>query len=161
MTIMGIDPGIARMGYGFVSPDKMGKLCCIDFGYIKTPPGLETPKRLKLLREGLESITRKYRPEVAAIEKLFFTTNAKTAISVAQARGVILETLASYGIETREYTPLQVKQAVTGYGKADKLQVQKMVATLLRLEEIPKPDDASDALAIAICAANSTLNYSV
>ena len=155
MTILGVDPGTATTGYGIIKKER-DKLTQLDFGCIKTSPGHETPKRLQLLHEGLETIIQKYKPETAAVEKLFFTTNVKTAISVAQARGVILETLASAGIEIYEYTPLQVKQAVTTYGKADKMQVQKMVMTLLHLEEIPRPDDAADALAIAICCAHTS-----
>ena len=155
MTILGVDPGTAITGYGIIKKER-DKLTQLDFGCIKTSPGHETPKRLQLLHEGLETIIQKYKPETAAVEKLFFTTNVKTAISVAQARGVILETLASAGIEIYEYTPLQVKQAVTTYGKADKMQVQKMVMTLLHLEEIPRPDDAADALAIAICCAHTS-----
>jgi len=155
MTILGLDPGTAITGYGIIKKER-DELIQLDFGCIKTSPGHEMPKRLQLIQEGLETIIRKYRPDIAAIEKLFFTTNAKTVISVAQARGVILGTLANARIEIYEYTPLQVKQAVTTYGKADKTQVQKMVTTLLHLKEIPKPDDAADALAIAICCAHTS-----
>ena len=112
-------------------------------------------ERLKMLSAELKSVIKKHKPQSAAIEKLFFTTNAKTVITVAQARGVALETLASYGVEIYEYPPLQVKQATTSYGKAEKSQVQKMVMLLLGLKDIPKPDDAADALAIAICCANT------
>jgi len=155
MIILGLDPGIAITGYGIIRKER-NELTQLDFGCITTSPSQETPKRLQLLQEGLGAIIQKYKPEIGAVEKLFFTTNAKTAISVAQARGVILETLASAGLEIYEYTPLQVKQAVTTYGKADKAQVQKMVKALLRLKEIPKPDDAADALAIAICCAHTS-----
>jgi len=154
MIILGLDPGIAITGYGIVRSEN-NKLECVEFGCIKTSPGQEEAERLKVLRNELSCIIKAHKPETASIEKLFFTTNAKTAISVAQARGVALETLASCGVTIYEYTPLQVKQAVTSYGKAEKSQVQKMVKLLLALEEIPKPDDAADALAVAICAANS------
>ena len=159
MVILGLDPGIAITGYGVIRSEN-NKLESVEFGCIKTMPGQEEAERLKILKTELSKIIKTYKPDIASIEKIFFTTNAKTVISVAQARGVALETLARRGIAIYEYTPLQVKQAVTSYGKADKLQVQKMVKLLLSLEEIPKPDDAADALAIAICCANSNLNYS-
>ena len=159
MVILGLDPGIAITGYGVIRSEN-NKLESVAFGCIKTMPGEEEAERLKILKTELSKIIKTYKPDIASIEKIFFTTNAKTVISVAQARGVALETLARRGITIYEYTPLQVKQAVTSYGKADKLQVQKMVKLLLALEEIPKPDDAADALAIAICCANSNLNYS-
>ena len=159
MVILGLDPGIAITGYGVIRSEN-NKLESVEFGCIKTMPGQEEAERLKILKTELSKIIKTYKPDIASIEKIFFTTNAKTVISVAQARGVALETLARRGITIYEYTPLQVKQAVTSYGKADKLQVQKMVKLLLALEEIPKPDDAADALAIAICCANSNLNYS-
>lgn len=159
MVILGLDPGIAITGYGVIRNEN-NKLENIEFGCIKTMPGQEEAERLKIIKDELALIIKKHNPDIASIEKIFFTTNAKTVISVAQARGVALETLSSAGITIYEYTPLQVKQAVTSYGKADKSQVQKMVKLLLGLEEIPKPDDAADALAIAICCANSNLNYS-
>ena len=154
MIILGIDPGIAITGYGIIRKER-DALTCLDFGCIRTPAGLDAAERLKMLSAGLKSVIKKHKPQSAAIEKLFFTTNAKTVITVAQARGVALETLASYGVEIYEYTPLQVKQATTSYGKAEKSQVQKMVMLLLGLKDIPKPDDAADALAIAICCANT------
>ncbi len=154
MIILGIDPGIAITGYGIIRKER-DALTCLDFGCIRTPAGLDMAERLKMLSAELKSVIKKHKPQSAAIEKLFFTTNAKTVISVAQARGVALETLASYGVEIYEYTPLQVKQATTSYGKAEKSQVQKMVMLLLGLKDIPKPDDAADALAIAICCANT------
>lgn len=157
MIILGVDPGTATTGYGIIRKER-DALVDIDFGCIKTPSSLETPERLKYLQQGITGVIKKHRPDAAAIEKLFFTTNAKTAISVAQARGVVLETLASSCIAIHEYTPLQIKQAVTGYGKADKTQVQKMVKVLLGLNEIPKPDDAADALATAICCAHTCPN---
>ena len=154
MIILGIDPGIAITGYGIIRKER-DALTCLDFGCIRTPAGLDMAERLKMLSAELKSVIKKHKPQSAAIEKLFFTTNAKTVITVAQARGVAPETLASYGVEIYEYTPLQVKQATTSYGKAEKSQVQKMVMLLLGLKDIPKPDDAADALAIAICCANT------
>ena len=154
MTILGLDPGTATTGYGVVKKETNG-LSCVSFGCIKTSSGLEPAKRFTLIRKELVYIIKKYNPDYSAIEKLFFTKNVKTAISVSHARGVILETLNEYILPIYEYTPLQVKQAVTSYGKADKTQVQKMVRVLLNLEEIPEPDDAADALAVAICCAHS------
>ena len=158
MIILGIDPGIAITGYGIIRKER-DALTCLDFGCIRTPAGLDMAERLKMLSAELKSVIKKHKPQSAAIEKLFFTTNAKTVITVAQARGVALETLASYGVEIYEYTPLQVKQATTSYGKAEKSQVQKMVMLLLGLKDIPKPDDAADALAIAICCANTNICF--
>lgn len=157
MTILGLDPGTATTGYGIIEKAN-NALVCVKFGCIKTHARLNSAERLMLLKTELTDIINYQKPDIAGIEKIFFTTNAKTAISVAQARGVVLETLASSGITIREYTPLQVKQAVTGYGKAEKIQVQKMVKLLLNLNEIPKPDDAADALATAICCAHTWRN---
>lgn len=154
MVILGIDPGTATTGYGIIEKER-GKLACIQFGCIKTPYGVDQAIRLHILREALLAILGKYKPTLAGVEQLFFVKNIKTALSVAEARGVILETLQSKGLTVLECTPLQVKQAVTGYGKADKIQVQKMVKILLQLTDIPKPDDAADALAVAIYCANS------
>lgn len=155
MIILGLDPGTATTGYAIVEKKGNEKLTCLTFGCIQTPAGLDAALRLGQIRTQLLKILQAYRPSHASVEQLFFTTNAKTAISVAHARGVVLETLASKGICISEYTPLQVKQAVTGYGKADKHQVQKMVQAILCLEQLPKPNDAADALAIAICCAHS------
>lgn len=157
MIILGIDPGTAITGYGIIKKEK-GALLCIDFGCIYTSSGLELAKRLDIIRRELTSIIKKYKPDHAAIEQLFFAKNAKTALSVAHARGVALEILSTSGIAIYEYTPLQVKQAVTSYGRAEKSQVQKMVKILLNINELPKPDDAADALAIAICCANTCPN---
>lgn len=154
VIILGVDPGTAATGYGIIKREG-GNLVCVSFGCIKTPAGIEPAMRLQQVRAKLLNIIKKYKPDIAAVEQLFFTTNAKTAISVAHARGVVLETLVSSGITVSEFTPLQVKQAVTSYGKAEKIQVQKMVKILLNLETIPKPDDAADALAVAICCANT------
>lgn len=154
MTILGLDPGTATTGYGIIKKET-NSLSCICFGCIKTSSELGPAERLSLIRKELIFLIEKYNPDRSAVEKLFFTKNVKTAISVSHARGVILETLNAHFLPTYEYTPLQVKQAITSYGKADKAQVQKMVRVLLNLKEVPKPDDAADALAVAICCAHS------
>lgn len=153
MILLGIDPGIADTGYGVVDSER-GKLKCLAYGSIKTPAGLAMPERLIMLATELEQVIDLYQPQAAAVEDLFFAKNAKTAIVVGQARGVALLMLAKAGLTILEYKPAQVKQAVSGFGAADKLQVQKMVKLILGLEQIPKPDDAADALAIAICASS-------
>ena len=153
MIILGIDPGTATTGFGVIKKDK--KLSLIDYGLITTPADLSTAERLNKLHKELNSLINKYKPDIAAVEDIFFFKNLKTAIKVSQARGVILLAIAKKKIKLAEFTPLQVKQAVACYGRAEKLQVQKMVKTLLNLKEIPKPDDAADALAVAICCANS------
>lgn len=127
---------------------------CLDYGSIKTDSGKELPERLDILYKELTGLINKYDPALAAVEQLFFCKNAKTAIMVGQARGVILLTLRQKGLRVAEFTPLQIKQAISAYGQAGKGQVQKMVKMLLNLKEIPKPDDAADALATAICALN-------
>jgi crossover junction endodeoxyribonuclease RuvC len=155
MIVVGIDPGTATTGYGFIHETPDGTLQAIDYGVILTPAGMAAEKRLKLLYEQLNKLILFHRPHEAAVEKLFFQKNVKTAIAVGQARGVIMLALAQVEIDIGEYTPLEVKQAVAGYGGADKKQVQEMVKALLLLDAIPKPDDAADALAIAICHLNS------
>jgi crossover junction endodeoxyribonuclease RuvC len=154
-TILGIDPGTATMGWGVIRQEG-NKLRYVQHGAIVTPSNWEMPRRLTRLFDGVTELVRGYQPEAVAIEELFFNTNVTTAITVGQARGVAL--LAAYraGVEVAEYTPLQVKQAITSYGRAEKRQVQEMVKTLLNLREIPKPDDAADGLAIAICHAFSS-----
>src|SRR5918997_3684995 len=154
-TILGIDPGTATMGWGVVRQEG-NRLRYMQHGAITTPPDWEMPRRLGRLFDGVTELVRGYRPETIAVEELFFNTNVTTAITVGQARGVAL--LAAYraGIEVAEYTPLQVKQAITSYGRAEKQQVQEMVKTLLSLREIPRPDDAADGLAIAVCHAFSS-----
>ena len=147
---MGIDPGTATTGFGVVE-SRGSRLRMVDYGVITTPAGMDMPGRLCLIHEGLSRIISQYQPESAAVEQIFHHHNAKTVITVAQSRGVILYTVASAGIQVCEYTPLQVKESVVGYGQADKRQVQLMVQKILSLKEIPKPDDAADALAIAIC----------
>jgi crossover junction endodeoxyribonuclease RuvC len=151
MTLaLGIDPGIATTGYGLVRQLKDGSLQAEDYGVITTSPEEAGPDRLVTLYQGLQSLLLAHKPDTAAVEKLFFQRNVSTAIAVGQARGVALLALAQSGIEVFEYTPNEVKQAVAGYGSAGKRQVQDMVRVLLTLEDIPKPDDAADALAVAI-----------
>lgn len=154
MIILGIDPGFARTGYGIVE-EKNKNLRVVDYGCISTSAGLSFEKRLKKIRGGVEELIKKYRPEICAVEKIFFCKNTKTAIDVGQARGVVILTAAEKNLEIREFTPLQVKQSITGYGKAEKQQIQKMIKIILGLKEIPKPDDAADALALAVCGAGS------
>ena len=153
MIILGIDPGFARTGYGVIE-EKNKNLRVLTYGCLSTPSGLIFEKRLKKIHEGLNDLIKKYHPEVCAVEKIFFCKNTKTAIDVGQARGVVILTAAEKNLEIREFTPLQVKQSLTGYGKAEKQQVQKMVKLLLDLREIPRPDDAADALALAIVGSN-------
>ncbi len=150
MLVLGIDPGIAICGYGVVEEQRNGDLSMLAHGVIETPKTDAVPKRLHTIHTELTALMRQWQPAEVAVEELFFATNAKTAIVVGQARGVVLLTLFECGAEIHEYTPLQVKQAVSGYGQADKKQMQEMVRLLLRLDKIPKPDDAADALAIAI-----------
>jgi crossover junction endodeoxyribonuclease RuvC len=154
MRILGIDPGIALTGFGIVEKNGV-TIKAGSYGHISTQSGTPVPDRLKILYDDMVNIIVEYRPEVMAVEELFFNKNVKTAIIAAQARGVIILSAVNNGIDVVEYTPLQVKQAVIGYGRASKQQVQFMVRELLRLNEIPKPDDTADALAIAICHANS------
>ena len=151
MLVIGIDPGTAITGYGLVRQGQDGGLEAVDHGAILTPPDMPMPRRLSLLFDSLTEILLFHRPATAAVEKLFFQKNVRTAMSVGQARGVALLALERAGLPVSEYTPLEVKQAVTGYGRADKNQIQQMVRTLLDLDEIPQPDDAADALAVAIC----------
>lgn len=150
MIILGIDPGLADTGYGIIekSRDNYKYIAC---GSIKTSSQKNIAARLLDLRAQLARIIKKHKPAVAAVEELFFAKNAKTAIAVAQARGVIILTTALAGLPVREFTPLQVKLALTGYGRADKNQIQQMVKNILRLKSAPRPDDAADALAVAIC----------
>ena len=157
MTLaLGIDPGIATTGYGLVRLTRDGELVAVSFGIISTPKDSSAPARLEILFDQLKALLKKHKPDTAAVEKLFFQSNVKTALSVGQARGVIMLCLQKAGIEPFEYTPNEVKQAVAGYGSADKRQVQDMVRALLQLDSIPKPDDAADALAIAITHLNTT-----
>lgn len=156
MVILGIDPGIADTGYGIIKTTN-GQLKCLGYGSIKTKAKTYLPSRLEIINKELDKIIKKYTPDLISIEELFFCKNVKTALIVGQARGVMLLTAEQNKIPITEFTPLQVKQAVSAYGKASKLQVQKMVKLLLNLKDIPKPDDAADALAIAICASNTKI----
>jgi crossover junction endodeoxyribonuclease RuvC len=154
MRILGIDPGYATVGYGVVDYVK-AKFTVVNYGAIITSADTPFEQRLSEVHTDLCEIIEAYRPEFMAVERLFFTTNQKTAIDVSQARGVILLAGVTNGVEIAEYTPLQVKQSVTGYGKAVKSQVQEMTKRILNLSAIPKPDDTADALAIAICHAHA------
>jgi crossover junction endodeoxyribonuclease RuvC len=149
LTILGVDPGVATTGYAFIK--ETGNIQeVLDYGIISTSSKEEFPTRLKYIHQSLVKLIHKFKPDAIAVEQLFFCKNVKTALLVGQARGVILLTAILNRLPLYEFTPLQVKQAVCGYGKADKAQVQQMVKTLLSLKEIPKPDDAADALAIAL-----------
>jgi len=150
MRILGVDPGLASVGYGLIvypegGPDQ------VHWGEIKTSPSQSTPERLRVIFESLRAVIRELKPEAVSVEELFFAANMKTAIQVAQARGAALLATAESGVQVAEYTPLQIKKAITGQGRASKSQVQKMVSVLLGLREIPRPDHASDALAAALC----------
>lgn len=151
MLALGLDPGTATTGYGLVRMLNDSSLQVVEFGIISTPKDLDQAKRLSMLYHRLNEILIAFKPETSAVEKLFFQKNITTAIAVGQARGVMLLALSEAGLPVGEYTPNEVKQAVTGYGSADKRQVQEMVRIQLSLDSIPKPDDAADALAIAIC----------
>ena len=150
MLVLGIDPGTAICGYGVVAV-KNGREKAVDYGAVLTPPEWTMPQRLLHIAEGLQMLIDRYHPDALAVEELFYQKNAKTVITVAQARGIILYIGAHNDLEIGEYTPLQVKQSVVGYGRADKHQVQSMVMQILHLKEMPKPDDAADALAVALC----------
>jgi len=158
--VLGIDPGTALLGYGLVE-QKGNQLKLIDKGCVRTKAGTPPEKRLKIIYQELSEVIEAHRPDEIAVEEIFFSRNVKTAISVAQARGIILLTAANAEIETHEYKPNQVKQAITGYGMADKRQVQEMVKRLLKMKEIVKPDDIADALAVAICHINTTQNAEI
>lgn len=153
MIILGIDPGYAIIGYGVINSDTV-KFKPIEYGAITTPAKTPFSSRIESIFYGITEILEKYSPDALAIEKLYFNTNTTTAIDVAQARGVILLAAALKKIPIYEYTPLQVKQSVTGYGRAEKKQVMEMTKSILCLKSVPKPDDTADALAIAICHAN-------
>ena len=156
MVILGIDPGLATMGYGVINAVK-GNYSVIDYGAVVTPKDCTLPQRLKQLEEGVQELIETFKPDNIAIEELFFSKNVTTGIAVSEARGVILLTaVKGLGDEVYEYTPNQIKQAVTGYGGADKMQMQHMVQALLRLKSVPRPDDAADALAVAICHAQTS-----
>lgn len=153
MRVLGIDPGTAIMGYGVIEGGPRPQ--ALAFDALLTPPDVPMPQRLQSLYRGLESLFSQWHPDLLAVEELFFGRNVTTAISVGQARGLVLLAAANAGVPVAEYTPGQVKQAVTGYGKADKTQVQAMVCRLLGLSKTPKPDDVADALAVALCGYNA------
>lgn len=163
MVILGIDPGTATTGYGVIKKLKIKKekgrnLKCLSYGLIKTSPSLSAPERLRILNNELNKLIKKYQPKVLAVENVYFFKNLKTAIPVSQAKGVILLTAAKKKIPVYELTPLQVKMAVTRNGRAEKKQIQKMIKILLKLKEIPQPDDAADALSVAVCYAKLLKN---
>jgi len=155
LIILGIDPGLATMGYGVIEYSS-SKLTMLDYGVVLTKAGVPLPRRLSIIFDSMEELIEKYNPDAIAFEELFFNKNVKTALIVGHARGTALVCAEKSGKELFEYTPLQVKQAVCGYGRADKQQIQAMVKMLLSLKEIPKPDDAADALAVAMCHAHSS-----
>lgn len=157
MKILGIDPGTATTGFGIVEK-KQSKLISVDYGVISTPKELDMSNRLLILYEDIKEIIDHHKPDIIAVEQLFFARNVTTAITVGQARGVVLLAAQKADLKLVEFTPLQVKQSVTGYGQATKKQVQEMVKKILDLSQIPKPDDAADALAIAICSSNTRLS---
>ena len=155
MRILGIDPGTAILGYGIL--DHQGnQFKLVDYGCVRTEAGTPLPERLHIIYQELDEIIRTYRPDTMAVEELFFCNNVTTAISVGHARGVVLLLGKMHELPLGEYTPLQVKQGVTGYGKAEKKQVQEMVKLILSMKKIPRPDDAADALAVAICHGHSS-----
>lgn len=151
---MGIDPGYAIVGFGVINSER-GNHAAVDYGVITTPKTEIMPVRLAMIADALEKLIDKYKPDCVAVEELFFSNNQKTAIAVAEARGVIMLTAIRACGRLYEYTPMQIKQAMTGWGKADKLQIQSMVTRLLKLKAIPKPDDAADALAVALTHAQT------
>jgi crossover junction endodeoxyribonuclease RuvC len=153
MVILGIDPGYAIVGYGVIDY-KNNHFTVLSYGVVTTAAGMPFNKRLEIIYDGIAEIIEKYKPVSLAIEKLFYNSNAKTVIDVSQARGVLILAAQKQALSVCEYTPLQVKQSVVGYGRAEKKQVQEMTRILLNLEKIPKPDDAADALALAICHAH-------
>jgi crossover junction endodeoxyribonuclease RuvC len=154
VTVLGIDPGTAITGYGLVREEEAG-LVLVDYGVITTPAGQPLAERLQMIYRGLQRVVAECQPQIAAVEELFFSRNARTALSVGHARGVTLLALADAGLPIHEYKPLEIKQAVAGYGGADKRQVQEMVRMLLDLNQVPRPDDAADAVAVAICHIHS------
>lgn len=158
MIILGIDPGYAIVGYGVIEKDNKGNCRVIDYGTIETPKVESFPVRLAIIAEGMKKLVSKFKPDAIAVEELFFNQNITTGIAVAEARGVILVTAVQECGELYEYTPLQIKQAITGNGRAEKKQVQYMTVAMLKLKSVPKPDDAADALAVALCHAQTNRN---
>jgi len=154
VIVLGIDPGTARTGYGLVRRDG-SRLAALDFGCLETVPDRELPERLLLIHQAVSELIAEHSPQVVGVERLFFNRNVQTAFAVGQARGVVLLAAAQASLPVYEYGPHEVKMAVTGYGKAPKDQVQRMVQMILGLSAIPHPDDAADALAVAVCLANA------
>lgn len=155
MVILGFDPGLATLGYGVIQKEKNGKVQMLDYGIISTPKEDNLAVRLTLLEKGINQVIDTFKPDEIAVEELFFAKNVKTGIAVAHARGVLLLTATKKCGKIFEYTPLQIKQALTGYGRAEKQQIQAMVKTMLNLKSIPRPDDAADALAVALTHAQT------
>lgn len=158
MIVLGLDPGTASLGWGVIDTGRNNDTCkakCLAYGCLQTDKSMTDSQRLLALGNGVEKLLKEYSPDLVSVEKLFFFSNQKTVMTVSQARGVILMIIEREGLAMTEFTPLQVKQSLTGYGRADKEQVQQMVKLLLHLEVIPKPDDAADALAIALTGAQS------
>jgi len=155
MKVLGIDPGTATTGWGVIEKIKNSELRIQDCGCIETNKKLPQPERLSQIVKEIQKIIKAHKPDIAAIERLFFFKNLKTAMAVSESRGAILATVAASKIPVYEYTPLEIKQALIGYGRAEKRQIQRMVKILLNLKDVPKPDDLADALACAICCANS------
>jgi crossover junction endodeoxyribonuclease RuvC len=155
VVVLGIDPGTATTGYGLVRETE-GELELVACGVVETPAGQPLPARLQIIYRELRALVEQHHPAAGAVERLFFSRNVRTAMSVGQARGVALLALADAGLDIGEYDPLEIKQAVTGYGGADKQQVQEMVRALLGMDQIPQPDDAADGLAVAICHLHAT-----
>jgi crossover junction endodeoxyribonuclease RuvC len=156
MLVFGIDPGTATTGYGLVRELPSGELQAVDYGVIKTPAHTPMPDRLRQIHNEITALIGKYQPDAAAIETMYFGKNVTTAITVAQARGVILLALAEAELPIHEYKPAEIKQAIAGYGDADKVQMQEMIRQLLDLDDIPKPDDAADGLGVAITDLNAS-----
>lgn len=156
MRILGIDPGTGILGFGVIEIDSKNKAHLVDAGVIRTPVNEDTSVRLLTIYDELTSLIKELKPQAMSVEKLFFAQNVTTAMTVAQARGVVLLCGKQHNLELAEYTPLQIKQAITGYGRADKKQIQEMVRVILELKVVPKPDDCADALAAAICHAQTT-----
>jgi crossover junction endodeoxyribonuclease RuvC len=157
VIIFGVDPGTARMGYGVIVHDQTSRL--LVHGVLETPSDTDMPERLRHLFEEVGGLLDRQRPDVVAVEQLFFARNVTTAITVGQARGVVLLAAALRDIPVREYSPSEIKHAIVGYGKADKAQIQEMVKLILELDAIPRPDDAADAVAVAICHAHHSSGY--
>lgn len=160
MIILGIDPGLATIGFGVIENNK-GRLSCIDYGAIKTKPGYTLGERLSIIRKDFLQLVKEYRPDLVGMEELFFVKNVTNGLKVAHARGVILQHIDEQKIPLLEFTPLQIKNNITGDGGAQKWQVQEMTKRLLHLKSIPKPDDAADALAVALCADQAYANHLV